>query len=1228
MLPGPRRALAVQLALAICAGWGYAADGASADIAALLAAGDVRPGLCVYVGCTDGALTAALHCEGKFLVHGLAPDGAALEEMRKTIRSAGLYGRVSVEHHACERLPYADNTVNVIVVDEFGAMKRNGLALKEVLRALAPYGAAFLHGIGIADVRKEIGDRDADTPTVREIEGWIRIDKPYPEAMDDWNQYAHDPARTFVSRDTLAGPLESIRWIAGEVLYTGRYVSPNLISAGGRVFLLYKDRGYTGCVEGRDAFNGCFLWRTSAQEGVKDFAADGQRLYVLKNSLEAWDAATGKPLFKFQHPPAGWHRLLLDERAGVIVLLSSHGQWAMGFEAATGKELWQLDGLTRGYRSGLGVIGEGRLYYSCQQEEGQGDARRVTYLVRAADIRTGRQVFEVGDVFGDAQTAPTISQYLDGKVIVAAPPAKEPNLRNIRRTDVLSAENGRSLWSTTTDQGIVRSGGFFHLKQLFWTRQGKAMVGFDPDTGEIKERIEPGKGERVHGGCDPMVATANYFIGGRMHFIDPVSRKFYLHSATRTPCRDSCRVANGLVYFPRHTCACANQMNGNIAISHTSVVPAKPEPENAPERFHKGPAYGAAPAETSMSDGWPTYRANAYRGGVVSAQAPSTLAVRWSARIGTTASAPVAVGGRVYAAAVDEHSVVALEAGDGREAWRYVTGGRVDSPPTIHRGFVLFGSRDGWVYCLRAADGELVWRFRAAPDERRIVVHEQLESIWPVFGALLVDKGLVYASAGRHVDIDGGLWIYALEPATGRVVWHQNVRNPAYKVESAISSRLRGEGAINDILRSDGRHLYIAGSFQKMAFDLETGERVRQPERVDLADLRRRHGEGAAAVKLEAERGKGAPIHSFAGPGFLTDWLILGPFPGKGLATDHLAATGGEADARLTPGMTVPYKQPDGAPGEARVVEAKGDPNTGLVRPQDPDMVGMDRTAYAFCWVRSREAQLVRGIYGASGGEKIWINGTLVCRRQEQRRIYQEAQDIFPVPLKKGLNAVLVKVQAGGQGLAFFLGLTDTPADPVLSTAGDMLLPAGNRALGGHWGDPTNASVIWVFDPDQERVGIPFHHKGERFDLVDEWGYGADLMVFDGYRVFGVGREHDAERTKLAAFGKPSWQSDVWFADLPHDVAQLRAMLVAGDVVVTAFGRIRNAEDGNAGPQGTLRLFSAADGRRLGQLALPFVPRWDGMAAADGKLFLATECGRVLCLAAPGSPTPSTPGRP
>jgi len=46
---------------------------------------------------------------------------------------------------------------------------------------------------------------------------------------------------------------------------------------------------------------------------------------------------------------------------------------------------------------------------------------------------------------------------------------------------------------------------------------------------------------------------------------------------------------------------------------------------------------------------------------------------------------------------------------------------------------------------------------------------------------------------------------------------------------------------------------------------------------------------------------------------------------------------------------------------------------------------------------------------------------------------------------------------------------------------------------------------------------------------------------------------------------------------------------------------------------------STADGRPHARTPLPSPPVWDGMAAAEGCLLLATRDGRVLCLAISGS---------
>jgi outer membrane protein assembly factor BamB len=172
----------------------------------------------------------------------------------------------------------------------------------------------------------------------------------------------------------------------------------------------------------------------------------------------------------------------------------------------------------------------------------------------------------------------------------------------------------------------------------------------------------------------------------------------------------------------------------------------------------------------------------------------------------------VVAGGSVYLASIDEHRVIAVEAASGKVRWSYTVGGRVDTPPTVSGGLVIFGSADGYVYCLNAASGKLAWRFLAAPADRRILAFGQLESVWPVHGSVAVVDGVAYFAAGRHNLADGGVAVYALKVADGSVVWKKRVSELGYK-----------ESFICDVPVSDGKMLYI----YNRQFDLKTGQHSR-----------------------------------------------------------------------------------------------------------------------------------------------------------------------------------------------------------------------------------------------------------------------------------------------------------------------------------------------------------------------------------------------------------------
>ena len=97
----------------------------------------VQGGIVVHIGCGNGKLTAALRINDSYTVHGLETDPARVANARNYIKEKGIYGPVSVEQFSGSVLPYTDNLINLVVVQDAGDVTRD-----EVMRVLAPGGVA------------------------------------------------------------------------------------------------------------------------------------------------------------------------------------------------------------------------------------------------------------------------------------------------------------------------------------------------------------------------------------------------------------------------------------------------------------------------------------------------------------------------------------------------------------------------------------------------------------------------------------------------------------------------------------------------------------------------------------------------------------------------------------------------------------------------------------------------------------------------------------------------------------------------------------------------------------------------------------------------------------------------------------------------------------------------------------------------------------------------------
>ncbi len=772
-----------------------------------LVSSGVAGGLCVFVGGNDVAAAAEFAADGRFLVHILEPESALADAAIRAIRARGIYGQVWAEHYAGTRLPYAENLVNLLVVDD---LVRTDIPPAEIMRVLCPGGVAYVgqskaaaglpakasamagrggKPLDAASLKRRLADAGIAGAEIIERSGiWACFQKPRPPEMDDWGQPRHGPDGNAVSGDTLVGPPARVRWVSGPM----QEVS-NIVTAGGRFY-------HAGLIA-RDAYNGLRLWDckltpTPVRLGYPAMAVKGSvlpvatrdRLYVVTDGkLQALDGASGKAVSAYPDAGTPTEVLCIDQ---MLVTCDAGAVRAVGAEST--RLVWSRDALLP---AGL-VAGDGGVYFY----EGEGASRAVVKL----DLATGKPAWRQ-DKYPWAAKARRLS-YSRGLLVCEV--STFTNDRPGNGIHVLDARDGRELWQRLYEPGQnhYQQGRALQAASRMWILTNGLWEGLDPANGTTQVSYRAGPNH-----CFPPVATRRFLLGEEMSFTDMATGAVVANRITKGACgREAGLIpANGLVYAAPKHCSCYPMLK-----CFTALAPAKPgqsavarAPAPADFACERGPAYGKAawpahysgppmagsPAIASATAGWPSYRADAARSASTSEAVPADLRVLWTAEIGDwpkvallrdwqenpyargPITPPVAAGGLVVVAQGDGHRVAAIHAETGKMLWDFTANGRVDTPPTLAEGLCLFGTRSGWLYALRASDGQLAWRMRIAPEEERIVAFGQLESPWPVPGSVLVAGGTAYVAAGRHPLADGGVRVLALDPATGAVKWAKTV---------------------------------------------------------------------------------------------------------------------------------------------------------------------------------------------------------------------------------------------------------------------------------------------------------------------------------------------------------------------------------------------------------------------------------------------------------------------
>lgn len=812
-------------------------------------------GLAVFVGSSDGAEEIELAHTGRWLVLSIAPDEASSRRIRDAVEEAKLSGLVTVAvWQTAPRLPLGDHMANLVVAD-LDSLPADSLPVAlsedEVRRVLAPVrGRAligtgsrwrslekpmptgmdewthFFHGpdgnavsrdtaIGVPNALRFIAG-----PRLQDSNGANGYRLSDGIAVSEWNytQSADKDRRRLVveGRDAHSGVL---LWQKIEPVYRGAPSSVKtkpMILADGRLLRMVDDGEESARIghfdpgsgelvrvyqSSRDLRDGPYKWSAQPQFNYHD----GLVVQAAGRELRCFDARTDELRWSYEaaEDRGDLYRPIIAADLGRVIVLEGpspedaqrRGKWKglfggrypapvvdhiVAVDLKTGNELWRVERDPR-----LEQLHGENHYPRHGNPAWQANARKIVYHVAA---------------------------YKDGRLFLLF--ACDANGGGPSMVLCHDARSGKQLWYTVTmpdydpEAKKIAGGEMFDMFLLddgtIFT-YGHQWARIDQATGKLLAFGSTGGNAR----CDTGTCTANLVTAGFGNYFDisGPEPKWTRRDIARGQCGGRSTPAYGMTYHHGSGCGCFFMIRGNMALRREE------EPQELPdeERLTRGPAATSLASAAAKGD-WPVYLATGDRRAWTGAKGPARLKPLWKTQVGKPltpdvegvrrdwlhsglyngpTTSPIVADGLVIVADRDGRRVVALDEQTGRQRWSYSTDGRVFNPPTFCRGRIVFGTRGGQVHCLDVKTGEPAWTFLAAPTQRFILAYGQVESAWPLHGSLPVVGDTVIASAGYHGEVDGGVWVWGLDLATGEARWKRRLFRPERPWKSFTGEALK-----------------------------------------------------------------------------------------------------------------------------------------------------------------------------------------------------------------------------------------------------------------------------------------------------------------------------------------------------------------------------------------------------------------------------------------------------
>ena len=822
-------------------------------------ASGVAGGLIVHVGCGEGQQTAALRVNDSYQVFGLDRDAAKIAAGRKKLVEAGKYGPIALDAWRGKQLPFKSDTVNLLVVSDGGWQAPSG----EVARVLAPRGVVddwpqYLHDGGNNAVA---ADKRAGPPKAMQ---W--------DCGPTWSRH-HDRLSS----------VSAVVVEKGRLLWIIDLGSPHAPFLPSRWLL-----------EARDAWSGTRLWRrdipkwwpvmypfkSMPSQLPRRLAADGERVYVtldIAAPVSVLDAKTGKTLQTL----AGTERTeeMVFGNGVLITVTGGQGRTKPYRLFPKGEVVGLNEEAERARRFEDGWDKKERDLIALDMVTGRERWRKRTPVVPMSPASTEKGVFihdgksivcydpksgnerwrsEPVTVPGSIPVCygATLVQHGDrlyfaiGDITYNRWDRRKKGEQKIKpHILALNVSDGSTVW-----KGDYSEGGHYCPDDLFvigdsvWyvgnkggPKEQRGIVRRSVATGEITKLLRADYG--FHQRCYRNKATERFVIQSNtgLAFYDVANFKQTKLTWARGACGFGFFAANGFLYVPPQPCACYIEAKQ----TGLSVLGARVPGHEKTPRLEKGPGFssvggsdgsvgsdGSDRSGTAAAQDWPTYRGDNSRSGFTTQKIGTPLSEGWKVKLGGKLSRLTCANGTLYVAAVDRHQLYALDAAKGQVKWSYIAGGRIDSPPTLHAGRVYFGSHDGWVYCLRQSDGKLVWRFRAALDDRKLMSYDQVESVWPVPGSVTIRDGVLYTVAGRSMFLDRGIRLCRIDPMSGELLGEKvhGSRNPRANWPkdkiAGINTSHTMPVALPDILVSGRDALFM----RSQQFELDGTRKAAMPE--------------------------------------------------------------------------------------------------------------------------------------------------------------------------------------------------------------------------------------------------------------------------------------------------------------------------------------------------------------------------------------------------------------